>query len=302
MNKESKSYNNLFNLVQTSQRENLSSSALAYFLKNRDEFSNQLFEKLTGNKLSSSDQLEVILEYSFKNEGRVDLLLTTNDSCYAIENKLNADFGEDQLSRYSIGISNINRENKKLIALVPKRLKEYEKGSVADFVYWEELLKTTFNQTPHLWDELKEFVSETISPNLPEIDFTEQKERIEDQHKSFLRIFSEKYIPSERLNLGSGREYTGFYFKGKNQVTLGYFSFQVIKEKVCLIILTREDFMLSELFKEIDNDRPKTWRRAEANNLQKNYKIWTPAQPSSGVIDWNQIGEDLFKSIKKNAK
>ena len=167
MNKESKSSNNLFNLVQTSQRENLSSSALAYFLKNRDEFSNQLFEKLTGNKLSSSDQLEVILEYSFKDEGRVDLLLKTNDSCYAIENKLNADFGEDQLVRYSNGISNINRETKIVIALVPQRLKEHEKESTADFVYWEELLKTTFNQPPQLWYELKEFVSETISPVLP---------------------------------------------------------------------------------------------------------------------------------------
>lgn len=87
----------------------------------KDFFENRLLLELPSTFYSQMNAIK--REYKFnKNEKRIDLLLYSNDTVVLIENKINADESDNQLTNYEEGIENDNKfsqYNKKYIFLTP---------------------------------------------------------------------------------------------------------------------------------------------------------------------------------------
>ena len=116
--------NNLFNLMPTNRKEEISSAALVYILNSDDDYlKTEISKRLLGNGKPIPIVRAKLEEptYSEEGKGRLDIFVEAKDNFfYGIENKLTADFSPKQLENYKDYL-NIEYEGKhKLVTLLPK--------------------------------------------------------------------------------------------------------------------------------------------------------------------------------------
>ena len=333
--------NNLFNLMPTNRKEEISSAALVYILNSDDDY---LKAEISKRLLGNGQPIPIVgaeLEeptYSEEGKGRLDIVVEAKDKFfYGIENKLTADFAPEQLKKYKSYLNDKYKTKHKLVTLLPKG---HEKKSYAyensDFICeWQDLLKVDLkgqNQTTEasiVFKELKEFVENIFRP-FSSIDIQKIFNPQQDgssfswQHHAFLRDFISFYLSDELNNrLGSSQkgsevQYCGAYFgqsiqgheKELDQQKIeGYFCLESSKQgdgKLDLVILTTDQFTDLGLNFVIDkSERPETFEKAEKSNLKDDYICWRLShEEAEKVKDWNEFGKkvrDYFLD-KRNAK
>ena len=297
---------NLFSLIQTSQRENLTSSALAYFLQSGDSSHQmlraQLFNAFFGKGPEEISIKNIKLEHAFDNNRRIDLLIETDQGFYGIENKLTAGFLDNQLEDYYEHLSLLDPAGQ-LIALTPKVLERQSNSWKS--VTWDNLLKIDDGQA-HLWTELRDFVDHTLYGSLPPLP-AKLENGISENEKEFLRVFISRYVDCSTTKIGSSKSYTGCYF-GTDKSYIGYISVEAICDKPRLVILTVDKYLPNN-FSNIDADgklwlseRETSWQGYEKGVLGEGYQMCVLNSQPQTREEWATVGEELAISIRNRLK
>jgi len=294
---------NLFELIPTSQSENISTATLAYMLANRDPKYQRLRDFLGFDQMI----VDVITEHTFEDRRRIDLIVETQETVYGIEVKLGARFSACQLEDYESSLQQYASRSGKtheLIALVPGWLMREAKaissqlGKHCRTLDWKQLTDQLNSN-----DEISRNLIDFVIPRLDELDSLDtvvsNNRKISGKQKQFLSKFLVHYFCDTVIakNIGTGNRYTGCYIENQNGMSLAYLSLEILENgELGLVVLLRESIKLSadleRTFKDIKAQRNSSWIPHEERVLKANYR----ALKFTGS-DYRFLGEQLERTL-----